>query len=71
MSRCVECEHVNVCKDYSPLTIKFVYYEGYPCKHFSKKGYTVRLPIQLNKEQIDVINNLIKIWTKEGKDIHE
>lgn len=65
MSRCNECEHVNVCVDYSPLTIKFVYHNGYPCKHFSKKGYTLRLTIELSLEQLNAINNLVKIWTKE------
>lgn len=71
MSRCNECEHVNVCIDYSPLTIKFVYHNGYPCKHFSKKGYTLRLPTALNLEQLNAINSLVKIWAKEDKDIHE
>lgn len=66
MSRCSECEHLNVCTDYSPLTIKFVFHNGYPCKHFSKKGYTVKLPIQLNKEQLDVLNNLVKLFINEN-----
>lgn len=65
MSRCNECEHLNVCLDYSPLTVKFAYTNGFPCKHFSKRGYTVRLPIQLNKEQIDMMNNLVKVFLNQ------